>query len=212
MPDRYDQNPRAQHWQRVWRDTPATRTSWFQSAPTTSHTLIAATGIARSRPVIDIGGGASRLVDHLLEDGFRDVTVLDLSEDGLRHSQTRLGQTAAQVTWITADITFWTPPSHYAVWHDRAVFHFLITPEDQAQYVAGLDAGLATDGQAFFGCFAPDGPESCSGLPIQRHDAGSMQAIFGRGFEIVETRAEDHQTPAGKTQRFNWFRVRRRVE
>lgn len=200
------QDERKTHWERVYRDKSPLEVSWYQTAPTLSWELIRASGIAMDAPLIDVGGGASTLVDRLLEQGYSAVTVLDISAQALAHAQRRLGERAGRVRWIESDITRFDPPQRYRLWHDRAVFHFLTEADDRARYVAALGRGLEADGQLIIGTFAPGGPERCSGLPIVQYDAARMQAELGDGYALQETRAEIHRTPAGKDQLFNFFR------
>ena len=206
------QNERKTHWERVYRDKSPLEVSWYQVASTLSRELIQASGVERSAPLIDIGGGASTLVDHLLDDGYSAVSVLDISAQALAHAQHRLGERAQQVRWIEADITCFEPLESYRLWHDRAVFHFLTEPVDRMRYHAVLESALEPGGQLIIGTFAPGGPEQCSGLPIVQYDAVRMQAELGSGFTLLETRAETHRTPSGKDQLFNYFRWVRRVQ
>jgi trans-aconitate methyltransferase len=197
------------HWENVYRSKGEREVSWFQETPAISLALIAATGAARQSALIDVGGGASRLVDALLAEGYTAVTVLDLSPSALAAAQARLGARSAQVTWIAADVVTWKPPQRYDVWHDRAAFHFLTAPADQAAYAACLHAALKPGGHAIIATFAPEGPERCSGLPVVRHDAASIGAVLGAAFALVETRRHDHATPMGTTQRFQFSVFRR---
>jgi SAM-dependent methyltransferase len=178
--------------------------SWFQETPTPSLELMELVGAARGSAIIDIGGGASRLVDALIERGFSDLTVLDLSAAALAAARNRLGPKSDQVAWFAADITVWEPSRTYDVWQDRAAFHFLTEPADQTAYVEHLRRALRHGGHAIIGTFAPDGPEKCSGLPVARHDAASVQALLGSGFALVDSRRHDHLTPSGATQRFQF--------
>ncbi|MFC3227401.1 class I SAM-dependent methyltransferase [Marinibaculum pumilum] len=203
------EDPRRDHWRRVWRQKQPQQTSWYQAEPEISLALIDAAAPALDRPVIDIGGGASLLVDALLARGHGDVTVLDIAPEAFDHARARLGAAAARVQWISADITTWQPSRRYALWHDRAVFHFLTGAADQAAYGRALEAGLAADGQAVIATFASDGPEKCSGLPVRRHDPASLVAALGGGLEVLEVRREAHPTPAGMRQSFLWCRLAR---
>lgn len=188
---------------------PPERVSWFQSQPEPSLAMIEAAAFDRSRPIIDIGGGASRLVDALITAGCTDLSVLDIAPQAMDHARARLAENADRVQWITADVTRWTPPRQYALWHDRAVFHFLTDPADQARYAEALRAALAPDGQAIIATFALDGPEKCSGLTVQRHDEASLIEALGGGFQVIESSKEDHKTPGGTIQRFIWCRLGR---
>lgn len=200
---------RQAHWSRVYQTKREDEVSWFQESPTISLELIRASGIGADASIVDVGGGASRLVDALLDAGFRRIAVLDLSEDALAASQARLGPRSAAVQWIVADVTDWQPGETYDVWHDRAVFHFLTEAKDQAAYVACMMRAVRPAGHVIIGTFAPDGPERCSGLPVVRHDAASLGAILGPSFELIESRRHDHRTPAGVTQRFQFSRFQR---
>jgi 2-polyprenyl-3-methyl-5-hydroxy-6-metoxy-1,4-benzoquinol methylase len=199
---------RQAHWENVYQTKRESEVSWFQESPSISLDLIAATGVRPDASIIDIGGGASRLPDALLEAGFSSITVLDLSEKAMLVSQARLGQRGATVKWIAADVTIWQPPEMYDVWHDRAAFHFLTDPKDQAAYAARVLSAVRPGGHVIIGTFAPDGPERCSGLPVVRHDAASLGTILGSSFALVETRGHAHRTPLGATQlfQFSWFR------
>lgn len=159
--------------------------------------------------MLDAGGGASRLVDALLARGFADVTVLDVSPAALALSRARLGAAAARVTWITADLTGWTPPRRYALWHDRAVFHFLTEDAQQASYLTALRMGVAPGGAAIIAGFAPDGPERCSGLPVRRWAPEGLAARVGAPFALEHAETETHLTPTGREQRFAWAVLRR---
>jgi SAM-dependent methyltransferase len=198
------------HWENVYRTKGEQEVSWFQETPSTSLELIRSIGATRHSAVIDIGGGASRLVDALVAEGYQAVTVLDLSESALAAAKARLGPTAARVTWIVADVTKWKPIQRYDVWHDRAAFHFLTDAADRSAYVDCLREALRPGGYAIIATFALDGPERCSELPVIRYDAASLGEVLGADFNLIETRRHDHQTPMGGTQRFQ-FSVFRRV-
>lgn len=199
---------RKAHWEKVYRERRPEETSWHQDVPGASLELVANSGVRRSEPVIDVGGGASRLVDHLLALGFTDLSVLDLSARALEQARARLGEAASGVHWIEADITDFSPAREYRLWHDRAVFHFLTDPADRRRYVSTLLQALAPAGQLIVAAFAPDGPTRCSGLDIVRYDAGGLAAELGPGFRLEEERRETHLTPQGREQRFGFFRFR----
>lgn len=203
---------RKAYWEAVYEQKAETQVSWFQESPELSLELIAALAPAPDAAIIDVGGGASRLVDALVTRGYGDVTVLDLSQAALRAAQARLGGHAAQVTWIAADATVWSPQRAYDLWHDRAAFHFLTSAEDRARYVARLTQALKPGGHAIIATFAPDGPEKCSGLPIVRYDAAGLCRVLGADFALMETRAQAHVTPWCSLQKFQFSIFRRCVE
>ena len=201
---------RTTHWQNVYATKGETEVSWFQDNPTISRDMIRAANPDPGAAIIDIGGGASRLVDALLQHGYRDIAVLDLSANALDATKKRIGAAASTVDWIVADATTWQPAKTYDVWHDRAAFHFLTDPRDRAAYVERLLSAVAPAGQVIIATFALDGPEKCSGLPVQRHDSASLSAELGPEFELVETQSEIHHTPWHSTQAFQFSRFRRR--
>jgi ubiquinone/menaquinone biosynthesis C-methylase UbiE len=201
---------RRTHWENVYSTKGEEDVSWFQETPAISLELLALAGATPGDAVIDIGGGASRLVDSLMDQGFSDVTVLDLSEAALAAARTRLGGKADAVDWIAADATAWAPrEAAYDIWHDRAAFHFLTEPADQRAYLDRLERGLRKGGRVIIGTFAPDGPEKCSGLPVARHDAATLQALLGAGFVLADHRRHEHATPWGSVQKFQFSTFRR---
>ncbi|HEX9210993.1 MAG TPA: class I SAM-dependent methyltransferase [Bradyrhizobium sp.] len=195
---------RRAHWENVYETKGEREVSWFQESPVPSLDLIALTGATTSSAIVDIGGGASRLVDALLAMGHQDVTVLDLSTAALAAARERLGRDADQVKWIVADVTGWRPETRYDVWHDRAAFHFLNAPEEQAAYIERLRQGLKVDGYAIIGTFAFDGPEKCSGLPVTRHSADTIGALLGSKFALRDARRHQHKTPWASVQNFQF--------
>jgi SAM-dependent methyltransferase len=197
---------RRDHWNRVYQTRAPESVSWYQQRPDISLELIAASGIARDAGIIDVGGGTSVLVDHLLELGYTNLAVLDLSGAALDVSRSRLGAWAAAVEWFEADVTSFEPPHRYALWHDRAVLHFLTDTEDRARYVTTLRKALQPNGTVIIATFAPDGPPKCSGLDVVRYDEHSIVAALGAGFQLHEVRRETHVTPGKAEQRFNYFR------
>ena len=201
---------RSAHWDNVYGTKRETEVSWYQASPATSLAMIRAANLDHRAAIIDVGGGASHLVDALLQDGHRDVAVLDLSANALDVARKRLGAAASVVDWIVADATTWRPARTYDLWHDRAAFHFLTDPRDRAAYIERLRSAVAAGGHVIIATFAPDGPEKCSGLPVQRHDGASLQMELGTEFELVETRRETHHTPWDSTQAFQFSRFRRR--
>ena len=197
------------HWQSVYRDRSADEVSWYQSDPEVSLSLIRGCGLVPDAALLDVGGGASVLVDHLLRHGFCDVTVLDIAEDALALSRQRLGTDANKVSWQVADITGFSPDRCYDLWHDRAVLHFLTAPEQRKAYRAVLEKALRPGGYLVIGTFAMDGPIRCSGLEIVQYDASKLFEVLGPQFVLREERKEEHLTPAGKPQKFAWFCLQR---
>ena len=200
---------RQTHWDNVYTTKTEKEVSWFEESPTISLDLIRSTRAGLDAPIIDIGGGASRLVDALIDNGFEALTVLDLSKTALARAQARLGMRGAKVRWIVEDVTTWEPSETYQVWHDRAAVHFLTEPKDRAAYAERVAWAVRPGGHVIIGTFASDGPERCSGLPVVRHDAASLGEILGSAFELMESRRHAHQTPMGATQRFQFSRFRR---
>ncbi len=200
------------HWDAVYGARAETALSWHQDVPQPSLDLIAAR-LAPGAPVIDVGGGASRLVDALLARGLGPVSVLDLSDEALATSRDRLGAAAEAVTWIAADITAWEPPQHYALWHDRTVLHFLTAEDDRAAYVAAMTRALASGGHAVIATFADDGPQKCSGLPVQRYSPAALAGMLERhapgAFRTEDAQRHDHVTPKGAVQKFQTSVFRR---
>ncbi len=195
---------RQAHWQQVYETKAADAVSWYQPVPQPSADLLKLAGAAPETGIVDIGGGASTLVDWLLDEGFRDLTVLDLSDAALAAARSRLGAAASRVAWIAADVTKWRPARLYDIWHDRAAFHFLTDPGDRAAYVDRLRKALRAGGHAIIGTFAPDGPQKCSGLNVERYDAEKLSAALGGGFRLVDSCRHDHVTPWGAVQHFHF--------
>jgi 2-polyprenyl-3-methyl-5-hydroxy-6-metoxy-1,4-benzoquinol methylase len=198
---------RQAHWQHVYRTKGEREVSWFQEDPAVSLDLICATGVNADASIIDVGGGASRLADALLDAGFNSIAVLDVSEEALAASKARLGTRSAKVDWIITDVTTWQPRRTYDVWHDRAAFHFLTEPNDRETYAERVRKAVRPGGHVIIGTFAPGGPERCCGLPVVRHDAASIAQVLGNSFKPIGSRRHDHRTPGGAVQRFqfSWF-------
>jgi ubiquinone/menaquinone biosynthesis C-methylase UbiE len=191
------------HWEKVYTSKAANEVSWFQPHADLSVKLIKGTGAGRDSAILDVGGGASTLVDDLLANGYSNLTVLDLSAAALAAARKRLGASAAKVRWIEADITkVELPAHHFEVWHDRAVFHFLTSPEDRAAYVRAVFRAVKPGGHVIVATFAEDGPELCSGLPVIRYSADGLHAEFGESFKLQRHEKEAHHTPAGLVQQF----------
>jgi SAM-dependent methyltransferase len=198
------------HWETIYRTKDVHSVSWFQTEARESLDLITGFAPDRTAPIIDVGGGASVLVDDLLAAGYSDVTVLDVSETALEISRHRLGEAAAKVKWIAADVR--DAPlgdGAYAVWHDRAVFHFLTDDADRQAYVAQVERTVRPGGYVLVATFAEDGPATCSGLPVVRYSTESLHSEFGPSFRIVASAHEDHHTPAGREQSFLYCLCRR---
>jgi ubiquinone/menaquinone biosynthesis C-methylase UbiE len=191
------------HWERVYTTKATDAVSWYQPHATLSMELIQRVARGRQVRVIDVGGGASTLVDDLLDRALGDVTVLDISSAALDAASKRLGPRAQKVQWLEGDITTAAlSNAYYDIWHDRAVFHFLTRPEDRAAYVAQVRRAVKPGGHVIVATFAPDGPEQCSGLPVVRYAPDALHAEFGGAFELLEHLSEDHHTPSGAIQHF----------
>jgi SAM-dependent methyltransferase len=196
-----------EHWNGVYGKRSPTEVSWYQAESTLSLELLSACNAGPVAPVIDIGAGASTLVDGLLARGYRDITLLDISERALEETRRRLGEAA--VSYLVADITCWKPERSYRVWHDRAVFHFLTDSDARRAYRDALTAAVSTGGHVVLGTFALDGPERCSGLPVQRYSSESLAHEFEGVLRLVEARADRHRTPSGSEQSFTFVRFER---
>ena len=191
------------HWEHIYESKGARDVSWFQEHAAQSIELIRKTGVGLGARIIDVGGGASTLVDDLLDEGYSEITVLDISETALRRSQDRLGRRASRVTWLESDITQAELNSDfYDVWHDRAVFHFLRDEEMRRRYVTAARHGLKLKGHIVVATFGPGGPERCSGLDVVRYSADRLHAEFGAPFVKVASKTQVHTTPWGTEQKF----------
>jgi ubiquinone/menaquinone biosynthesis C-methylase UbiE len=199
------------HWEHIYETKDPTQVSWYQPHAQLSFQFIQRTGIQPTDHVIDVGGGASPLVDDLLAAGFQHVTVLDISATALNLARQRLGARAADVNWLEADITQADLPAQaYAVWHDRAVFHFLTRPDDRQRYVQQVRHAVKSGGHVIIATFALDGPQECSGLDVMRYNPESLQHEFGDDFELVDDLRESHHTPFNTEQRFIYCQCRKR--
>jgi SAM-dependent methyltransferase len=201
---------RQSHWQNVYLSKGEQEVSWTQPDPEPSLGLIARYAPSPEASIVDVGGGASRLVDALAGRGYRQLTVLDLSEAALAAARERLGAQAAQVQWIAADATKWQPATPFDLWHDRAAFHFLVDAADREAYLYRLNHGVKAGGHAIIATFALDGPEKCSGLPVQRYDPAALSRTIGDAFELVADQPHSHVTPWGAVQSFQFSVLRRR--
>lgn len=197
------------HWEGVWRRDRLDEVTWFQTGPTISLEL-AARVTDPSSSILDVGGGASRLAEGLLEAGYTDITVLDLAEAAVDAGRQRLGGRAGDVHWLVADVTTWSPERTFDLWHDRAVLHFLVDEADRDRYVATLGRATAPGGHAIIATFSPEGPEYCSGLPVRRHDRDDLRATLGADYEALDFVEETHVSPTGTEQPFLYGLFRRR--
>jgi len=197
---------RQTHWNHIYATKPVDGVSWYQNQPEKSLQLIHQFKPVEKQPaVIDVGGGASRLVDALWAEGYRSLAVLDIAETALAKAQARLGPASAQIAWLVADVTnAELPDEAYDLWHDRAVFHFLVEPNEQAKYVQLVGKALKPGGILVMSTFAPDGPEKCSNLPVHRYDCDEVGQVLGTGFKLLLSEREVHQTPFQTQQAFSY--------
>lgn len=197
-----------EHWTGVYERKQPTDVSWYQPEPTLSLELLSTAKVGTNDAILDVGGGASVLVDHLLDRGFRDVSVLDVAPPSLEAARQRLGHHARNVDWIVADVLTWEPTRRYRVWHDRAVFHFLTNPTDRSRYLETVRTALEPESHLIVATFAADGPDRCSGLPVARYAPAELAEQFP-GWRVVRTDRENHQTPGGAVQPFTWLLLAR---
>lgn len=200
---------RKAHWEKIYAAKAAIDVSWYEAQPVQSLQEIRASGVTFADPIIDVGGGASLLVDELLRAGYQDVTVLDISADVLRQLNARLVRFGTAVHFIRSNVVSFIPKRTYALWHDRAMFHFLVKKEDRKYYRDALRYALAPTGQVVMATFGPAGPENCSGLPVARYDAGSLAAELGPAFRLLSFSLVTHHTPLGAEQQFLYCRFAR---
>lgn len=201
------------HWETIYSTKAVDAVSWYQEHADSSLQLIRTSGEGRTAGIIDVGGGASTLVDDLLDDGFSDVSVLDVSGTALAKARERLGDRAQAVRWIEADITaVRLPRARFRVWHDRAVFHFLTEPRDRQSYVRAVLSAVKPGGSVIVATFAEDGPTKCSGLDVVRYGADALHSEFGPAFDLLRHKREEHRTPFGTVQRFVYCLCRRSSE
>jgi len=199
----------AEHWDSVYGTKASDEVSWYQPDAGVSLDLIAKHG--KPGPIVDVGAGASVLVDELLESGWDDVTLLDVSTEGLDETRGRLSDRASAVTFVVADLLAWEPARRYATWHDRAVFHFLVDEVARDSYVRIAAAAIEPGGVLVVGTFAEDGPEQCSGLPTARYDSQTLAGLFAADFDLVATLRHVHRTPWASEQPFTWVVLRRQA-
>ena len=193
----------ASHWEKVYRTKAPDAVSWYRPHLDRSLALIESAAADRTVSIIDVGGGESTLVDDLLARGYQNLTVLDVSHTALDVARARLGESGAGVRWLCADVTRADLPEHaFDVWHDRAVFHFLVTPEQRSAYVRSVARAVRHGGHVIVSTFGPEGPTKCSGLDVVRYDTGSLHSEFGEQFQLIASSEELHETPFGTTQQF----------
>jgi RimJ/RimL family protein N-acetyltransferase len=200
---------RQSHWQDVYATKRHTDVSWYQADPARSLEFIEASGLAKDRAIIDVGGGASTLVDHLLGRGYTQLTVLDIAASALRQARQRLGGRADSVDWQVADVVAFEAQHRFALWHDRAVLHFLVDAGDRERYMEALRGALAPGGHVVLAGFGPNGPRKCSGLPVRRYTVEKFAKLLGPDFELLDHAIEEHTTPGGAEQQFLYTRWQR---
>lgn len=197
------------HWDEIYQDHGSDSLSWYQAVPDLALDWIDGLELDPDAAIVDVGAGTSALADGLLERGYRDLTLLDVSEAALAATRRRLGHRGEAVEWVCADLRGWAPRRRYVLWHDRAVFHFLTEPAARIHYRKLLRESLTDGGYALLATFAHDGPTRCSGLPVVRHSPSELIAAAGPGFSALRTARELHRTPAGSEQPFTWVLLRR---
>ena len=195
-----------EHWEKVYQSKSPDEVSWYQQSPVLSLQLIENTHLAFNAPIIDVGGGASTLVDELCDAGYSNIGVLDVSANALAHAKHRCASKTCTVEWYEKDITCFKPPHRFALWHDRAVFHFLTSRSDRESYIEVLKQSIEPGGHIIIMTFAIDGPKKCSGLDIVQYDADKLKSELGPGFGLIESGFDVHLTPAGNQQKFAYFR------
>ncbi|MES2775715.1 MAG: class I SAM-dependent methyltransferase [Bacteroidota bacterium] len=190
------------HWENIYATTQPAEVSWTQTVPKTSMDFIHSFGVDKQAAIIDIGGGDSKLADYLLREGFKNITVLDISANALKRAKKRLGKNANKITWIVTDINEFDPGRHYDVWHDRATFHFLTTESQVSHYLAVATKALTSNGFITIGTFSENGPEKCSGLPVKQYSETSLGNQLTAHFMKIKCITEDHITPFKTRQHF----------
>jgi len=202
--------PPKEHWEQVYSSKPTEKLGWYAPHLQTSLSWITEIGMSLEAPIIDVGGGASTLVDDLLDAGYRSITVLDIARQALSLAKTRLANNADAVSWIAGDVTATDlPAAHFELWHDRAVFHFLTEPEQRRKYRHQLLKALKPEGHLIIGTFAPEAPPKCSGLPVQRYSSERLESALGDEFKLQRQHNEVHVTPGGIEQMYLYCQFRR---
>lgn len=193
---------RKQHWNKIYNSKDLQETSWFQPTPSDSLKFIKELNLPKSAGIIDIGGGESLLVDHLIELDYKDITVLDISEVAISKAKKRLGNRSENVKWIVNDVTSFVPGRQFDLWHDRATFHFLTDDDDISKYVKIASQTIKTDGFLILGTFSKEGPDHCSGLEIKQYSESGLNELFSGSFKSISSSVLDHTTPSGELQNF----------
>ena len=193
---------RKDHWEHVYESKGPTELSWFQAVPSKSMAMIRATGVPTEAPIIDVGAGVSSLVDVLRNSDYSNITVLEIANSAIAESRARLGSAAAEVKWISADVLEWAPRGRYYVWHDRAVFHFLVNEVSAKTYLNTMRAALVPGGFFVLATFGPEGPDRCSGLEVKRYSIEALTELLDEDFTLKSFEIEDHTTPTGNVQQF----------
>ncbi|MDB4324379.1 nodulation S family protein [Crocinitomicaceae bacterium] len=201
---------RKKHWEEIYTTKDLQDVSWYQMMPVTSLNLITSSNLPKDAAIIDIGGGDSFLVDHLLDLGYKDITVLDISQQAIDKAKKRLGERQTEVTWIVTDITDFTSQKRYDLWHDRAAFHFLTAQNDINTYASTLSQSIQENGTAIIGTFSKSGPKKCSSIKIKQYDQGGFETTFGENFSTKDFINVDHLTPTKKEQNFNFITLEKR--
>ena len=190
------------HWEKVYTTRQLAEVSWYQPTPQTSLEFITETGIKKDAAIIDIGGGDSLLADHLLTMGYRDITVLDISEAAITRAKKRLGNNAGKINWVVSDVLTFSSDKKFDCWHDRAAFHFLTTEEQVNTYLSVAGKHVSEKGRMIIGTFSTEGPEKCSGLPVKQYSEQTLSALLKNWFEKIKCITVDHITPVNKIQNF----------
>jgi Methyltransferase domain len=197
------------YWESIYKNRSPSQMSWTQDTPQISLDFIHACHLSKKAKIIDVGGGESKLVDYLLDDGYTDITVLDISANALDRTKKRLGTRAAYINWVVQDITGFKTDQLFDCWHDRATFHFLTDPEQVSTYVNLAKLHIKESGWLIVGGFSNNGPEKCSGLPVNRYGPDELSMVFSDGFKKVHCEIQDHKTPSGAMQNFIFCSFRR---
>ncbi|SKB30763.1 Methyltransferase domain-containing protein [Salegentibacter holothuriorum] len=203
-------NEAESHWQNVYTKKSYPETSWFQEKPEISLSIINELELPFTSKIIDIGGGDSNLVDFLMEEGYRDISVLDISAESLKKAEARLGANAEKVTWINADVTSFKPTQTYHLWHDRAAFHFLNEDQQIENYVRTLENSVIPGGFVIMATFSKNGPTKCSGRTVKQYDKEDLENLLEAKFNLLESKNIDHNTPTGAIQNFTFCCFRKK--